>query len=489
MSVHGSGMAFTEEQFRQLATDLKQARTARSRSLDDIASQTKINRRHLEAIEAGDLSRLPQGPYVKAFIREYARAVGVPVPAEFAVFTGAPAASSKDPKVISHIISEKGIDAIAAPISEAAREATKFANTAVKSAVKTVTKTTENVAHMVETGSKEALEVLTSKSLWEEAEDVRRERQGLPPLTKPEPAPQPAPVVRETPRAEPKPSKPARVISKKATNAVIVLLVLLFGAAMYFTIRMYRTERGTQVAGNTDYIPAPVEPNVTPTTPKRKATPAAAPTTVATTTPAVTPNDSLHFTLRATQPVWVSIVPDGLPAYRGEMRAGETRSVKAAQKIILNIGNQKAVEMQLDGQKLSNLPTIANSNVVIRNLVLTKNHANLGGQDVDWKVLTSAPPPAPSKAPAIQQSVAKAALPKSTQQPAHNTVNTAISRATNSSTSKLFSTPATKNGTLKQPTVSKPATQNGQTQKTQKRKGRDNAPPILRSVDPIPPGP
>jgi cytoskeletal protein RodZ len=51
MSVHGSGMMFTEEQFRQLGEELKQARMARARSIDDIASQTKIHRRHLESIE------------------------------------------------------------------------------------------------------------------------------------------------------------------------------------------------------------------------------------------------------------------------------------------------------------------------------------------------------------------------------------------------------------------------------------------------------
>jgi hypothetical protein len=478
-------MAFTDEQFRTLASDLKQARLARSRSLDDIASQTKINRRHLEAIEAGDLTRLPQGPYVKAFIREYARAVGVQVPAEFALFTGAPAPSAKDPKVISHLISEKGIDAIASPITEAAREATKFANTAVKSAVKTAVKTSENVAHMVESGSKEALEVLTSKSLWEEAEDVRRERQGLPPLPKPETPPEPPkPRAIEAPVRAPKAPKPPRVISKKATNAVITLLVLLFATAMYFTVRMYRNEHATPTSANTDYIPAPVDPVVTPTPkpkPKENTVPAAAAPT-----PVAAASDSLHFMLRATQPVWVSIAPDGLPAYRGQMRAGETRSVKAAQKIVLNIGNQKSVEMQLDGQKLSNLPTVANSNVVIRDLVLTKNHATLSGQNVDWKTLTSAPP----KPPAVQQSVVKAASPQQSQskQPVKNGTNASTSHTTNSTNSKTVSVNSAK--TVK-PATTKPTSQTATTSKPQqpKQKKQKTPPFELRSVDPIPPGP
>src|SRR4051812_46674247 len=122
---------FTEERFKEFGAELKRARETRARSLDDIASQTKINRRHLESIESGDLSRLPQGPYVKAFLREFARAVGITVPQEFALLTGAPPASAKDPKVVSHILSEKTVENLAAPITEAAKETARFANAAL----------------------------------------------------------------------------------------------------------------------------------------------------------------------------------------------------------------------------------------------------------------------------------------------------------------------------------------------------------------------
>lgn len=464
---------------------LEKARVARGRSLDDIASQTKINRRHLEAIEAGDLTRLPQGPYVKAFIREFARAVGVTTPPEFAHFTGAPGPSPKDPKVVSHLISEKGVESLTAPLTEAARETAKFANTAVRSAVKSVTKTTENVAHIVESSSKEALEVLTSKSLWEEAESVRRERLGLPPLPV-QPKPEPNPVIAEAPQPEPKPTRTPRTISKRATNGVIALLVLLFAGAMYFTVRMYRSERSTTASGTNDYIPAPVEPTAPAPAPKH------AESTVTATTPAVAAptaaKDSLLFTLRATQLVWVSIAPDGLPAYRGQMRAGETRTVRAAQKIVLNIGNQKSVEMQLDGQKLSNLPTVANSNVVIRNLVLTKNHANLEGHDVDWKVLTSAPPPA--QPPAVQHSVVTAT-------PAH-TIPTTKQPLKSASKSAVAShgTVQSTNGSAKPPmhTSVPTSTPNKKTQVRQPvtpttKRSKSGASSPLRTVDPIPPGP
>ena len=45
--------------------------------LEQIAHETKIPVRYLEAIEAGRLSELPSGPYGDAYIRAYREAVGV----------------------------------------------------------------------------------------------------------------------------------------------------------------------------------------------------------------------------------------------------------------------------------------------------------------------------------------------------------------------------------------------------------------------------
>ncbi len=72
------------ENFRSFGESLKAARIEQKRSLDDLASAIKINRKHLEAIESGDLSKLPQGPYVAAFLREYARALKLTVPSDLA---------------------------------------------------------------------------------------------------------------------------------------------------------------------------------------------------------------------------------------------------------------------------------------------------------------------------------------------------------------------------------------------------------------------
>jgi cytoskeletal protein RodZ len=56
---------------------LRHAREARGLTLDSIASETRIQRRYLEALEHDDLGATPGGFYQRAEIRAYARAVGL----------------------------------------------------------------------------------------------------------------------------------------------------------------------------------------------------------------------------------------------------------------------------------------------------------------------------------------------------------------------------------------------------------------------------
>jgi hypothetical protein len=55
---------------------LVRAREAAGLSLDDIHQRTRISRKNLLLLEAGDLPSIPQ-TYVRAFVREYARVVGL----------------------------------------------------------------------------------------------------------------------------------------------------------------------------------------------------------------------------------------------------------------------------------------------------------------------------------------------------------------------------------------------------------------------------
>ena len=61
-----------------LGEQLRRARTERGVNLREVAEQTRITMRHLEAIEADDYKSLPGGIFNKSFIKSYARYVGFP---------------------------------------------------------------------------------------------------------------------------------------------------------------------------------------------------------------------------------------------------------------------------------------------------------------------------------------------------------------------------------------------------------------------------
>ena len=60
-----------------LGDRLKEARTAKGFTLDDLQSITKIQKRYLSGIENEDYSMMPGSFYVRAFIKQYAEAVGI----------------------------------------------------------------------------------------------------------------------------------------------------------------------------------------------------------------------------------------------------------------------------------------------------------------------------------------------------------------------------------------------------------------------------
>jgi cytoskeleton protein RodZ len=59
-----------------LGVQLRRAREARNLSLREVSDQTRITRRHLEAIEADDYKQLPGGIFNRSFVKAFARAVG-----------------------------------------------------------------------------------------------------------------------------------------------------------------------------------------------------------------------------------------------------------------------------------------------------------------------------------------------------------------------------------------------------------------------------
>jgi cytoskeletal protein RodZ len=72
---HDTPAATKADESIALGKLLRQSRERRGMSLEQIASETKIPLRHLQALERDDLSVVPEGLYRRAKIRAYARAV------------------------------------------------------------------------------------------------------------------------------------------------------------------------------------------------------------------------------------------------------------------------------------------------------------------------------------------------------------------------------------------------------------------------------
>jgi cytoskeleton protein RodZ len=59
-------------------TRLRKAREAAGMSLEDVSGKLKLSPRQIAAIEAEDWAELPQAPFTRGFVRNYARLVGIP---------------------------------------------------------------------------------------------------------------------------------------------------------------------------------------------------------------------------------------------------------------------------------------------------------------------------------------------------------------------------------------------------------------------------
>lgn len=62
---------------KEIGERLRGERIARDVPLEVIKEETKISLGYLHALEEGNFDRLPGDPYIKGFIRGYARAIGI----------------------------------------------------------------------------------------------------------------------------------------------------------------------------------------------------------------------------------------------------------------------------------------------------------------------------------------------------------------------------------------------------------------------------
>lgn len=90
---------------------LKEARLAKGMSLDDLQTATKIQKRYLVGIEEGNYSMMPGQFYVRAFIKQYAEAVGLQSEELFEQYKSEiPSTINEDiPEKLSRVQSRKNI--------------------------------------------------------------------------------------------------------------------------------------------------------------------------------------------------------------------------------------------------------------------------------------------------------------------------------------------------------------------------------------------
>lgn len=95
----------------ELGNRLKEARLAKSLSLDDLQTITKIQKRYLIGIEEGDYSTMPGNFYVRAFIKQFAEAVQLDPDEIFETFKDEIPATHNDdlPEQLSRVKTRKGL--------------------------------------------------------------------------------------------------------------------------------------------------------------------------------------------------------------------------------------------------------------------------------------------------------------------------------------------------------------------------------------------
>ncbi|MBS1904677.1 MAG: helix-turn-helix domain-containing protein [Bacteroidetes bacterium] len=427
----------------EVGARLREARIAKGLSEADAAARLRTTPHYIERMDAGDVRSLPPEPYRKSFIKEYARLVGLKLDV---LLSGEPASEPR---------SEGGILGAVSAVPEVAKKVTKEAASLATEVTKTTVKTTETVVKKAGEGMKEAVQELRGKELWEEAEQVRRERLGIkeaeetpelrmrpqrsaqaPPSTPPPPAQtsqetlgestvrrtpiserrQPTQrldldkeVRREAESYEPPESEEYELHTgpSRSTKVIVGLLIVIAAVVAYSVI--------SKRAKNTPPEPVVTEaPKVETKQPPAKPAPTAEKKKDTTAAAAVPPpvDSSLKFTLTAKEDVWVSVTPDVGNGFRGTMKAGETKQFSAKEKYILYLGNQKSVGMTLNGKPLSGLPTVPGSNMVVRNVLLTRDKAVPASPDqnpteIKKQALKSVtPPPTAKPKPQVKQAEA-----------------------------------------------------------------------------------
>ena len=277
---------------------LRRERMKRNLELGQIAQELKISSRFLEAIEAGELDKLPGGVFTKSFTIQYARLLGL-----------------DEEKIAGEL--QRTLDPH--PEVPAAVEASKPADAAIRVPRVEEWETVGESRFRWSSSSLSAAALVVVVMLlcsglyalyawWQRAHRPVAAHQS-PPVAAVQPAPPPAPV-QQSPSPEVQPSTAPTGTQPPS---------------------------GTPAPGPSTGRPAPPGPEGAPPVPMAGAS-------------ASHPNAAVRVELTADEPVWVLVRSDGKYFFSGTLGAKESRAFEAASTVLLRLGNAGGVTITLNGK-------------------------------------------------------------------------------------------------------------------------------------------
>lgn len=268
---------------------LRQARQQRGVSLREIAERTKISVLALEALERNDVSRLPGGIFSRAFVRSYAREVGLDAEDTVRRFVARFPDAAGEEAPTGYRAAAEHIDVGERPALARARRALVWSLPLLA-----------GVAYF---GFGGRLPVWGTQGTQAPAKTVEPQHPAVPP----------PPSSNETPRVE-----PARVVPVEPEAA-----------------------QPAAPGGPPDTdAPAPTPvPAALPAAGQEQAEAAATPPPAA---------GSFRLTLAPREDCWVSVRMGGASVFSGLMRAGERKELTLSGDPVLTVGNASAMSFLID---------------------------------------------------------------------------------------------------------------------------------------------
>jgi cytoskeleton protein RodZ len=327
---------------------LRRERLKRNLELGQIAQELKIASRFLEAIEAGQLDKLPGGVFTKSFIIQYARLLGL----DEEMIAGEVQRTLEPP-----------------PEVPASLEAPKPADSSIRvprmEEWKTVGEGRFRWSSSLSAAALVVVVMLLCSGLyalyaWWQRAHLSVAAYQRPPVAAVQQAPPPTPVEQppspavqastvptgtQPPAGSPAPAPSTEQPAPPVTAPPAVSVASASASRPNTTPPPVPVTSASASHPNTTPPPVPVtsasasRPNAAP--------PSAVPIAGA---PASHPNAPVRVELTADEPVWVLVRSDGKYSFSGTLSAKESRTIEATSTVLLRLGNAGGVTITLNGK-------------------------------------------------------------------------------------------------------------------------------------------